>query len=102
MAALQQPYSKNLINQLPYMPGRGGDAPTINNYISIAKLVGDNPSAVMNDDAYGAFIGNTPTRTYYWNILSDVPTGSESISIGLQIELIMYTMLYSPVSLSST
>lgn len=96
------PYSKNLINQFPYMPSRGGDAPTINSYISIAKLAGDTPSAVMSDDAYSALIGANPTRQFYWNIISDVPTGAESLSVGLQIELIMYTMVFGQLPLNST
>lgn len=101
MGALQHPYSKNLIVQMPYANNRG-DAPTINNYISVAKIAGDTAGAVMNDDAYASLIGNSPTRLYYWNIISDVTNGSETLNVGLQIELVMYTVLFGQRSLSST
>lgn len=101
MGALQHPYAKNLVIQKPYANNRG-DAPTINNYLSIAKAAGDTAGAVMNDDAYAGLFPNSPTRLHYWNIISDVTNGSESVSIGLQIELIMYAVLFGHTSLAST
>lgn len=99
--AKQQPYAKDLLWAAPYA-NNAGDAPTIKNYISIAKMAGDTATAVMNDDTYAALLSGSPQRAWYWNIIVDVPSGTVTQACTVEIDLIQYTVLFDRQSLAST
>lgn len=101
MGAVQQPYGKSMDITMPYA-NTFGDASTIKNYISIAKLCGASPTEVAVDTGYQAVLNTNPSRVFYWNILVCTQSGTESLTVDCEIEMIQYAVLHERLQLAST
>lgn len=101
MGAVQQPYGKSMDITMPYM-NTFGDASTIKNYISLSKISGASPTEVAVDTGFQAAINANPSRVFYWNILGCTQSGTESLSIDCEIEMIQYTVFSERYALAST
>lgn len=101
MGAIQQPYGKVLDLQTPYS-NQNGNASTIRNYISIAKLTGATPTEVAVDTGYQAAFNSNPSRVFYWNLMVGAQSGAESNTMLAEIEMVQYAVLHERLSLTST
>lgn len=95
---IEQPYCKWRVGQ----SSGGQDDNSLTNYMSTAKIMGQSPGLIENDDNLYALTNANPTNPWYWLLGVNSPQGDSSQTVKLVIEMRFWAKMFDGQPLNAS